>query len=901
MADDDKARRYLRSIGQEPAFESIGRASEIVPESVGTEAQRDAARSAVAKLGRREPLVAQERFALEAIVIPDKRPAVFIDGGTYTVSHQLWLHLNNESARTRLCATFPSIGRIELPGHPSLPYGGTGFVVGAKLLMTNRHVAEIFAAGIGRHIDFRAGLKAGIDFKQERGTLPSDVSRIDVRRVVMIHPFWDMALLEVEGFGDGHVPLELSVLAPEEYLADGKPPAEVAVVGYPAFDPRNDAGLQNAVFGGVFNVKRLQPGYLKPRARVESFDKNVNAATHDASTLGGNSGSAVIDILSGQVVALHFAGRYLEANYAVPTADLAKDARVVNAGVNFKPAPILGADVYGRWWTMADEGSPEAARSGDDSPAAPRATVPVLSQPAAPPPSRSAAPAPRRAHGDPVTVTVPLRITVSLGDPSRPEPAQVAARVEEPTGPAPSPEKRPTPARDERALAEGPLTFRDPFLSLYQSIAEAVARKATRTEGPQARPDAATLLAAERVAATRHARLTEVPVDKPALEELTPLEYGDRCASLAMQMLRAKVFGDRATLARLEGEMNSGKCDPGWLTTIDEYRKYFGLLGEHPKPVYVTPSQAGEAALPMKAGCRIGLIGDWGTGADPARRLLGLVEAQKPDVLIHLGDIYYSGTPEECAVKFEAQMALAFGPKETRIPIFTLAGNHDMYCGGVGYYGLIARLNREPYVQPASFFCLRGEDAAWQILSMDTGRHDYSPFDVGDVVTFVEAEEQAWLGRRIREFEGRTILMSHHQLFSAFSRIGPKDRSDRSDPVNPALLQMFGAFGEGRDRVAAWYWGHEHNLCIYEPYAGLKRGRCIGHSAVPVFVEDDPYDTLKGLRFPPTIVAGTEVSHDGSYYLHGFAMLTLNAGGTGTAEYFEDRDGVAARTFTEAL
>ena len=41
--------------------------------------------------------------------------------------------------------------------------------------------------------------------------------------------------------------------------------------------------------------------------------------THDSSTLGGNSGSALIDVATGRVVGLHFAGRYLEANYAVPT------------------------------------------------------------------------------------------------------------------------------------------------------------------------------------------------------------------------------------------------------------------------------------------------------------------------------------------------------------------------------------------------------------------------------------------------------------------------------------------------------------------------------------------------------------------------------------------------------
>lgn len=43
----------------------------------------------------------------------------------------------------------------QLPNSPSIPYAGTGFVVGEGLLMTNRHVAQLFSQGVGTQIRYR--------------------------------------------------------------------------------------------------------------------------------------------------------------------------------------------------------------------------------------------------------------------------------------------------------------------------------------------------------------------------------------------------------------------------------------------------------------------------------------------------------------------------------------------------------------------------------------------------------------------------------------------------------------------------------------------------------------------------------------------------------------------------
>src|SRR5262249_47626825 len=145
-------------------------------------------------------------------------------------------------------------------------------------------------------------------------------------------------------------PLELSQrdVAAEDMV-------QVAAIGYPAFDTRNDATVQNDLFRHVFGVKRLQPGTAGGTVRTESFGKLVDAVRHTCSTLGGNSGSALIDLDSGKVVALHFGGRYRVTNYAVPSSALARDGRIVEAGVRFEATPPGGDPPWSRWWSLADE------------------------------------------------------------------------------------------------------------------------------------------------------------------------------------------------------------------------------------------------------------------------------------------------------------------------------------------------------------------------------------------------------------------------------------------------------------------------------------------------------------------------------------------------------------------
>jgi len=333
-----------------------------------------------------------QQNALEAIVLPKLRPVVFVNGDTFSPPPSPWEFFGNADVKSRIDKVIPSIGRVELPGHPSVPYGGTGFIVGPNLLMTNRHVAQIFTNGLGqRNLVFKPGLSSALDFKREvNGNTPELVK---VTKVVMIHPYWDMALLEVTGLPASRTPLPISIKTPTELAG-----RDIVVIGYPAQDWRNDQALQNQIFAGQFNVKRLQPGKLKEVRTIESFGHDVKAVTHDASTLGGNSGSAVIDVATGEVVALHFAGLYLDANFGVPTYELARDNRVVQAGVTFT-GNVASTTDWAAVWRLADEGR-------------------EFQQSAPTPSNQGTSMQPTQQAGNTATWTIPLQVSVTIGNPS---------------------------------------------------------------------------------------------------------------------------------------------------------------------------------------------------------------------------------------------------------------------------------------------------------------------------------------------------------------------------------------------------------------------------------------------------------------------------------------------------
>ncbi len=398
-------------------------------------------------------------------------------------------------------------------------------------------------------------------------------------------------------------------------------------------------------------------------------------------------------------------------------------------------------------------------------------------------------------------------------------------------------------------------TVRDPLLSLFQSAAAAVARRSPESgarDDPASHPLSAA--AAHLVAARSDPTRSYAPPDNRAVPAMT-------CAALGLQLLEALVKGDPTRRGALVDQLRFSQCDPFWAETLVDYARVLQPDGEPRAVPYVRYADLGDFVLPGPgAEARVALLSDWGTGTGEARRVAALLAQQRPDVVIHLGDIYYAGTREECAAHFLDPMRAVLPD----VPLLTLCGNHDVYSGGDGYYDLLGRIG-----QPASYFCLRGPDRSWQILAADTGLNDRNPFNEADALTWIDPQEELWHADKLRDFPGRTVFLSHHQAFSAFAQIGGLTKRN---PVNPNLMESYGKLAAA-GRIDAWFWGHEHALRLYRPYRGVAAGRNIGYGAIPVRALPGPEIPLPGLVDPPTLAADVTLDVVDGVYAHGFALL----------------------------
>jgi S1-C subfamily serine protease len=290
-----------------------------------------AGKQGLAKLQREgdsADLTDTELLGLEAVVLLVARPALFVARGDFASPPEPWGSIL-EQERESIRRISQSVGRIEVSfGFGQSQMIGTGFLVAPDVVMTNRHVVESFSEldlGAWR---FMTCLTPAIDYCGERDSnLQAGFRLVEI---LGVHETLDLALLRVsrEARQGGAAPEPLNLASQVPEVLTGR---DVYVMGYPAMDNQGLTPPQvlQDIFGSVYQVKRLQPG------KVLEVEAAQPIFAHDCSTLGGNSGSCVVDLKTGLVIGLHFRGTYRRANHAVALWQLGDDPLLKMAGVQF--------------------------------------------------------------------------------------------------------------------------------------------------------------------------------------------------------------------------------------------------------------------------------------------------------------------------------------------------------------------------------------------------------------------------------------------------------------------------------------------------------------------------------------------------------------------------------------
>ncbi len=314
--------------------------------------------------------------------------------------------------------------------------------------------------------------------------------------------------------------------------------------------------------------------------------------------------------------------------------------------------------------------------------------------------------------------------------------------------------------------------------------------------------------------------------------------------------------------------------DPKWFEALVDYI-FFKVYKKGVAHFGTSPAKYAVASQDQLS---IAIVGDWGTGnyddsgfPSPSSLVGKAISALKPDITIHLGDVYYAGKASEETTK----LLTAF--PAGKLASFTLNSNHEMYDGANGYFN--TALANPVFVkqQGSSYFAVVFKD--WVIIGLDTAYYDKSSLYMDGVLN--DANQQLFIKSLGITAAQKVIVMCHHVGIQL----------DGQSVNDPLFTQVYTALGRYPDY---WYYGHLHNGIVYNdasitknykcPSGAHPQLRCIGNGAIP-------YGKAKGLQDATgKIIPGI------SYFAHtpmpnpshipliqlrvlnGFAMITLQQG-----------------------
>jgi len=332
------------------------------------------------------------------------------------------------------------------------------------------------------------------------------------------------------------------------------------------------------------------------------------------------------------------------------------------------------------------------------------------------------------------------------------------------------------------------------------------------------------------------------------------------------------------------GDNKYEQLDPGWIYALLMFAVYeLGILKRHrfgdtPNIIDVN------ARRPLK----IVIVGDWGTGkfgsdGGPAVAVMKGIESLQPDIIIHLGDVYYAGTRFEERKKFRKMWPEDM--EENRS--FTLNSNHEMYDGANGYFKTALKAGG-PFSaqQQTSYFAIKHGD--WLFLGLDSAF--FSKPDklyMNGCIGGAHGDQANWLRKHFSAHDPeKIVIFTHHTP----TNLTGKEMTDGDSPdslwneVRTAL---------GNRSPGYWYFGHTHNAVVYSSTSAIGKagchGRLVGHGAIPFG---------KAYELPPVLKSG-QIEYFANTFMeshkprvrNGFASIEIDNDGNMKECFYEVADG----------
>lgn len=336
-----------------------------------------------------------------------------------------------------------------------------------------------------------------------------------------------------------------------------------------------------------------------------------------------------------------------------------------------------------------------------------------------------------------------------------------------------------------------------------------------------------------------------------------------------------------------------GQLDYHWALAVLSF-VYFYYIAKKKAPFGTNPANV--TADPSKESVTVAVFGDWGTGPwndgtyqSPAMLVAKAINTitPKPDISIHLGDVYYSGSSdEELHNLLPAFPAGSLLDKQGNSFSFTMNSNHEMYDGAFGYFEKALSNSLFKIQNSTSYFVINFQD--WVLVGLDSAYYDPSFFVMQGGI---DAGQQAFIKGLNIPADKKVIVFTHHTAITTDgSAINNDKNKDGSFNPNNLFTEVVAAFNNRNPDF--WYYGHTHNGIVYNDKSVTKNYktafgrhpemRCMGHAAIPFGNGYDLHDAAGNPIAAVDYYAHTPLpdpnKQQGKRVLNGFALLTLSKG-----------------------